>query len=97
MANTPGTPRTIEMPASTPAPLLSAAGLALLFAGLVTNAAVSVVGAVLLLAGVVAWFRCVLPQEQEESVSIEPAAAPIVPAARAVLRLEVGAAGHRAS
>jgi hypothetical protein len=95
MADTPGTPRTVEMPASTPAPLLSAAGLALLFAGLVTNAAASVVGAVLLLAGVVAWFRCVLPQEQEESVPIEPVA-PIVPAARAVLRLEVGEAGHRA-
>src|SRR6185436_4187683 len=95
MANPPGTPRTVEMPASTPAPLLSAAGLALLFAGLVTNAAASMVGAVLLLAGVVAWFRCVLPQEQEESVPIEPVA-PIVPAARAVLRLEVGEAGHRA-
>ena len=90
------TSRTVEMPAPTPAPLMSAAGVALVFAGLVTNAAASAAGAALLLAGVVAWFRCVLPQEQEEAVPIEPAAAPIVPATRAVLRLEVGEAGHRA-
>ena len=37
MANNPGTPRTVEMPASTPAPLLSAAGLALLFVAIANH------------------------------------------------------------
>jgi hypothetical protein len=86
---------TIQVPAPTAAPLVTAAGLALVFAGLVTNVAASVVGALLLLAGVVAWFREVLPHEHEEAVAIEPAGPPIVAAGR-VLQLEVGEAGHRA-
>jgi hypothetical protein len=89
-------PGTIVLPAPTPAPLVMAAGVALLLAGLVTNLSVSAVGFVLLGAGVVGWFREVLPHEQEESVPIEPPVAAIVPSPRAVLRLRAGQAKHRA-
>jgi hypothetical protein len=91
-----GRPGTILLPASTAAPLVTALGVTLLLAGLVTNATVSAVGAALFIAGAVGWFRDVLPHEQEEAVPLERAAAPIVPSARGVLRLAVGEARHRA-
>ncbi len=69
---TPRTPREIELPAPTPWPFILAFGSALLFAGLVTSMSVSVLGAVLVLAGCVGWFRDVLPHEQEEIVPIIP-------------------------
>jgi len=69
---TPRTPRTIEVPAPTPWPFILAFGLALLFAGLVTSMSVSVLGAGLVLAGCIGWFRAVLPHEQEEAVPIIP-------------------------
>ncbi len=53
--------RTIELPAPTAAPVIAAFGITLLGAGLLTNAAVSVVGAVLTLVGAVGWWRQVLP------------------------------------
>src|SRR5271168_2545574 len=62
---------TIQMPAPTPWPIVLAFGVTLLFAGLVTSSAVSVLGAFLALAGVVGWFRDVLPHEAHESVSVE--------------------------
>jgi hypothetical protein len=46
-------------------------GLALLAAGMATSGYVSVLGAVLALAGVVGWFRQVLPAEAHEPVSVE--------------------------
>lgn len=87
---------TIHLPAPTAAPLVTALGVTLLLAGLVTNVVVSVTGVVLLTAGVVGWFRAVLPHEDEEAVPLEAAAAPIVPSAHAVLHLTAGEAGHRA-
>ena len=45
-------------------------GVALLFAGLVTSMSVSVLGAVLALAGCVGWFQAVLPHEQEEIIAV---------------------------
>ena len=87
--------RTIRVPAPTAAPLVMAAGLALVFAGLVTDASASAVGALLLASGAVAWFREVLPHEHEDMVPVEPAGPPVVAGGR-VLQLEVGEAGHRA-
>src|SRR5271154_7580087 len=66
------TPRTIEVPAPTAWPFILAVGAALLFAGLVTSMSVSVLGAVLALAGGVGWFRAVFPHEQEEAVTVVP-------------------------
>jgi hypothetical protein len=60
--------RTIELPAPTAWPIVMAFGLTLVFAGLVTSASVSILGAILTMAGCVGWFRDVLPHEKHESV-----------------------------
>ena len=65
-----GTPREIEVPAPTAWPFALAFGCTLLFAGLVTNVSVSLLGAVLALAGCIGWFREVLPHEHEETVPV---------------------------
>src|SRR5215471_1744195 len=62
------TPREIEVPASTAWPFVLAFGCTLLFAGLVTSVSVSLLGAVLSLAGSIGWFREVFPREREETV-----------------------------
>lgn len=59
-------PDKIEMPAPTAWPFVLAFGLTLVFAGLVTAASVSILGAVLAVAGTVGWFRQVLPIEAHE-------------------------------
>src|ERR1700720_2610267 len=65
-------PSEIEVPASTAWPIVLAFGFALVFAGLLTSASVSVLGAVLTAAGCVGWFREVFPHEHEEVVQIVP-------------------------
>ena len=87
----------IEVPASTPWPFVTAFGLALIFAGLVTSLAVSVVGLAVLLAGAVGWFRNVLPVQQEELVKVErPLRVAAVPrSTRRVDHLRPGEGGHR--
>src|ERR1043165_8082976 len=67
----------IEVPAPTPWPFVTSFGLALLFAGLVTSLAVSIVGLVVILFGAVGWFRDVLPVPKEELVAIATIPAPI--------------------
>jgi len=59
-------PEKIEMPAPTAWPLVLAFGFTLVFAGLVTAAPVSILGAILTVAGAVGWFRQVLPVESHE-------------------------------
>jgi hypothetical protein len=87
----------IEIPASTPWPFVTAFGLALIFAGLVTSLGVSVVGLVVLLAGAVGWFRNVLPVQEEESVKVVRtlSVASFTRSLRRVDHLEPGAEGHR--
>ena len=64
----PRPPAEIEMPAPTAWPLVLAFGFTLMFAGLLTSVAVSILGAVLAVAGCVGWFREVFPHEHEEPV-----------------------------
>jgi hypothetical protein len=64
------TPREIEVPAPTAWPFVLAFGCTLLFAGLVTNISVSLLGAVLSLAGCISWFREVFPHEHEVTVPV---------------------------
>src|SRR6202451_2494671 len=78
----------IEVPAPTPWPIVLAFGIALLFAGLVTSEAVSVLGAVVALAGAVGWFRDVLPHEAQESVQVITQAPRIATMRREVARME---------
>jgi hypothetical protein len=86
----------VEVPASTPWPFVTAFGLALLFAGLVTSLAVSVVGVVVLLWGAVGWFRVVMPVPQEESIKVvRTLSATVMSSTRRVDHLEPGAEGHR--
>jgi len=67
----PGThTETIHLPAPTAWPLVLAFGCTLLFAGLVTNGFVSVLGGVLIIFGSVGWFRQVLPHEAHEDVPV---------------------------
>src|SRR5260370_1121688 len=59
-------PEKIEVPAATAWPIVLAFGFTLVFAGFVTAASVSILGAVLALAGAAGWFREVLPVESHE-------------------------------
>jgi hypothetical protein len=61
-----GMPQQIEVPAPTAWPIVLAFGFTLLAAGMVTAASVSILGAVLTIAGAVGWFREVLPAESHE-------------------------------
>jgi hypothetical protein len=63
-------PRSVEMPAPTAWPIVLAFGSTLVCAGLVTSSAVSILGALLAIAGCVGWFRDVLPHEKHESVPV---------------------------
>jgi len=65
-------PGNIALPAPTAWPFVTAFGLALLAAGLVTQAAISLVGLILAVRGAVGWFRDVLPVEQHELVRVRP-------------------------
>lgn len=88
----------IEVPAPTSWPFVTAFGLALLLAGLVTSLAVSVVGFVVVLRGAIGWFRDVLPMPKEELVQIRRVPTPEPPAARPTRRvdhLQPGTEGHR--
>jgi hypothetical protein len=71
-------PSEVELPASTAWPIVLAFGVTLLFAGLLTSPGLSVVGAVLVVAGSVGWFCDVLPHERHEMVPVEPEAVQIV-------------------
>jgi hypothetical protein len=64
----------IELPSPTAWPMVFALGLSLLFAGLVTNAVVSVVGIALFVCGAVGWWFDVLPRERHERVPLQSAA-----------------------
>src|SRR5215472_7670375 len=67
----------VRLPAPTSAPIVFALGIALLFAGLVTSASLSMLGAVLFVVGAVSWFREVFPQEKHVEVAFrEPVVLP---------------------
>ena len=87
---------TLELPAPTAWPLVLAFGITLVFAGLVTSESVSFLGGVLVIAGVVGWFRNVLPHEEHESVSVMPEQPAIATTRRDVARLEVASQPQRA-
>jgi hypothetical protein len=91
-------PETIAVPAPTVWPLVTALGITLGCAGLVTHMAVSVVGLVLFLRGLVGWWRDVLPVEQHEAVPVPPPerrAAPVQTRLHTVAHLRLGERGHR--
>lgn len=82
-------PREIEVPASTAWPIVLAFGFTLMFAGLLTSASVSVLGAVLAITGCVGWFGEVFPHEHEEVVLIVPEDVSVATRRHVVERLPV--------
>jgi hypothetical protein len=65
-------PDVVELPAPTAWPLALSFGVTLLFAGLLTNASLSLLGLVLAVAGCVGWFKEVLPHQKEVTVPVVP-------------------------
>jgi uncharacterized membrane protein len=61
----------VQLPAPTAWPLVLALGLTFALAGLVTNWGISVLGAVLILAGCVGWFGQVWPHAQHVAVPVK--------------------------
>ncbi|HTT18870.1 MAG TPA: hypothetical protein VMG82_07990 [Candidatus Sulfotelmatobacter sp.] len=88
-AGTKAARATLQVPAPTAWPIVLAFGIALLFAGLVTDAFVSILGAVLAVAGAIGWFCDVLPQQKEETVEVTEEAFVPTSLRRAVDRLPV--------
>ena len=89
-------PTSVALPAPTAYPMALSIGVTLLFAGLLTHVAVSILGAIVALAAATGWFREVLPHEQHETVPIEPEPAqPVTATRRQVARLQIGEL-HRA-
>lgn len=83
------TPDTVEMPASTAWPVSLAFGITLLFAGLLTSTAISVLGAIVAIAGAVGWFRDVLPHEAHETVPVAPYVPVVTTTRHEVARMEI--------
>jgi hypothetical protein len=84
-----GTPGTAEVPAPTPWPIVLAFGAMLLFAGLVTSEAVSILGGLLAIAGAVGWFRDVLPHETHETLLVSTQVPVVTTTRRGVARVLV--------
>jgi hypothetical protein len=88
----------IELPAPTCWPIVSAFGLVLCFAGLVTSLIVTAVGLLIGLVGAVGWFRDVFPHPKHEYVDRVPhpeRAMAVTQSHRIVEHLAFGEAGHR--
>jgi hypothetical protein len=92
------TPGMIKLPAPTAWPMITALGITMLCAGLVTHLAVSLVGLILALRGAVGWFREDLPVERHELVHVRPPAEraqSVKVSPRTTTHLRAGVAGHR--
>jgi hypothetical protein len=86
----------IEVPAPTAWPLVLAMGVTLMFAGLLTNMSVTVLGVALSLAGCGGWFREVVPGEHEEEVPLVADDGEVRTERRVVDRLAIAPAQVRA-
>src|SRR5215469_6555150 len=82
-------PVTVTLPAPTAWPIILAFGITLLFAGLVTNASLSILGAILAVIACVGWFCDVLPQEKEETIRVTAEVGVLTTSRRQVERLAV--------
>src|SRR5260370_20619006 len=63
----------ILIPAPTAWPFIAALGITLVFTGLVTHAAVSIVGAAVLLRAAIGWWVDGLPDQEEKIALVSPA------------------------
>ncbi|MFZ0745710.1 MAG: hypothetical protein WAM85_14965 [Terracidiphilus sp.] len=79
----------VHMPAPSAWPIALALGLTLVVTGMVTSAAISVLGLLLVLAASVGWFRQVLPVEAHEMVEAPARPIEIASARKSIDRLPV--------
>ncbi len=92
-------PDSVDLPTPTAWPVITAFGLTLMMAGLVTNFFISAVGFVVGLFGAIGWFTDVFPHPKHEPVQVVPEdqrPKPIHSAGRVVKMLDVGNVPHRA-
>ena len=82
-------PSTVSLPAPTAWPIVFAFGTTLLFAGLVTSSSVSILGAVLFVAGCIGWFGEMFPHEQHEAVPVVGAVIPTTTSHPEVAQVEL--------
>jgi hypothetical protein len=82
-------PGGVTLPAPTAWPIVLAFGMTLLFAGMVTSASISILGAVLTVAGCAGWFSDVLPHEKHHVVSVKEDVITIATPRRHVARLPI--------
>ena len=87
---------TIDLPAPTAWPLVTAFGVTLAFAGLVTSAAVSLLGLLSAATGIAGWFREVLPHEAHVAVRVVEAPPPTSTRRREVARVHAALGLQRA-
>lgn len=85
----------IHLPSPTAWPFLMALGLSLVFASLVTNAGLGLLGGTLTIVSAAGWFRAVLPHEAHEDVAVTDEVVIITPSRDRVARIDVGET-HRA-
>src|SRR5215468_9416715 len=81
--------KTVEMPAPTSSPIVLAFGITMLFFGLVTTAAISILGVIVSIAGIVGWFGNVLPHERHESVPVLEEVPAVTTTRREVARIGI--------
>jgi hypothetical protein len=86
----------IDLPAPTAWPVVVAFGVMLAFAGLVTSAALSLLGLMSAAIGMVGWCREVLPHEAHVSVRVVEDEPSVVTTRREVARVHVTTASQRA-
>jgi hypothetical protein len=79
---------TVELPSPTAWPIVLAFGITLIFGGMVTMAAVSVLGAILAVCGYIGWFRDVLPIEKHEFVPVLAEPPPVTTRRPTVARVQ---------
>jgi UPF0716 family protein affecting phage T7 exclusion len=91
-----GNPETVILPAPTAWPFLLALGASLIFAGLLTNFSVSVLGAILFVPAAVGWFRQVLPREHHVEVPAVAEPGLVVVTPREVMRVPAAQQVQRA-
>jgi hypothetical protein len=89
-------PDAIDLPAPTAWPVVVAFGVTLLCAGLVTSAAVSLLGFLSAAIGIVGWFREVLPHEAHVAARVAGAPPPVSTRRREVARVQVARGLQRA-
>jgi hypothetical protein len=86
----------VTLPAPTAWPIVLAFGVTLLFTGIITSVAVTILGAILSVAACLGWFFDLFPHEKHVEVPIEEVPVTIASPRKKVARLDIAPELHRA-